>query len=124
MTPRVILDMPMTDYQATRAVSASFVTAVVNECPLRAWTDSPWNPAFQAEHAPHFDIGTALHLSVLESAALAERIVIVPFDDYRTTEARELRDLAYGTGKTPLKSSEYELVRGMSAAIEAHPTAR
>ena len=109
MTGKLLLDMPMADYQALRALSAGGAHMLVEECPARFWHDSPWNPDRIAETAAHFDVGTGLHLAVLEPHALAERIVAVPVDTYATKVARDLRDEAYATGKTPLKPKELEL---------------
>ena len=121
--PAVIRNMPMDDYQRLPALAASGVHTIVNECPARFWHDSPWNPSFIAENANHFDVGTALHLAVLEPHLLSERIAVLPFDSYQRKAARDLRDAAYAAGRTPLRQKDYDIVTGMALAIREHPEA-
>jgi hypothetical protein len=109
----------MRDYQALKALSAGGIHTLIEECPARFFYGSPWNPARVAENKVEFDIGTALHLAVLEPHEFAERVVLIEHDDYRTKEARDLRDGAWIAGKTPLKPKEYIIVRNMAEAIAA-----
>ncbi len=114
------LSMPASDYHALKALSAGMVWTFDVECPLKAWMASPWNDAREADNAPHFDIGTAAHLAVLEPHLLAERIVAHGFDEYRSNAAKEARDEAYREGKTPLKPAEWAIVEGVQRAITDH----
>lgn len=118
---QIIRGMPMEQYQAIRALSAGGVHTIVNECPARFWHDSPWNPARTVNNKPEFDVGTALHLAVLEPADLVERVVLIEQDDYRTKEARDRRDSAWRAGQTPLKPKEWSVVQGMASAIANKP---
>lgn len=112
------LDLPAEDYHAIKALSAGMAITLVEECPLRAWLASPFNPGLTREHTVEFTIGTAAHLAVLEPELLDERVVVHSFDDYRTKEARDIRDAAWAVGKMPLKPAEWDVVRDMAAALD------
>lgn len=118
MPASVIRNLPAEEYHAIKAVSAGMVWTLDSECPLKAWLGSPWNPNQTREDATHFDVGTAVHLAVLEPHLFAERVALHGFDDYKTKIAREARDEAYIAGRTPLKPSEYQTVLGMHEALE------
>lgn len=109
--------MDMASYHALKALSASGVDALVNECPWKFWQSSPWNSAYAAENKRAFDIGTAAHLAVLEPEQYDERVRRVPYKDYRTAKAQELRDGAYADGKVPIKDDEHEMIARLAAAI-------
>jgi hypothetical protein len=111
-------NMSMVEYQEFKALSAGMIWAIDSECPLKAWLASPWNPECKVDNAPHFDIGTAAHLAVLEPSFLAERVVVHEWDDYRTKDARAARDAAYAQDKTPLKPAEWAVVQGVQAAVQ------
>lgn len=120
----VIRDLPADQYHAIKALSAGMIWTLDSECAAKAWLASPWNPAREAETAPHFDVGTAAHLAVLEPHLFDERVVAHGFKDYRSRAAQAARDSAYAAGKTPLKPEEHQIVLGMREAITRHPEAR
>lgn len=109
----------MSEYHALKALSASGVDTLVNDCPWKFWQSSPWNPAFVPETANHFDIGTAAHLAVLEPEQYAARVVEIAAEDYKTKLARELRDEAYAAGKTPILDKERTIVDNIAERIFA-----
>lgn len=116
----MILDLSPEKYQAMPALSAGGIWTLSEVCPARYWAESPFNPdAIKSKSAAHFDIGTAAHCAVLELELYAERIVHVPFDDYRTKEARDIRDAAYAASKTPLKPAEVEIANSVRDALHA-----
>ena len=113
----ILLDHPASEYHALKALSASGVMDLVDECPFRFWLNSPFNPAFVADHNKAFDIGTAAHLAVLEPQQFGARTVIIDAPDYKTTIAKTLRDSAYAAGQTPLLRKQTAIVEGVSKAI-------
>jgi hypothetical protein len=113
----VVRDMGAAEYHAIKALSAGMAITLDRECPLRAWLDSPFNPAQVFEHRTAFDIGTAAHLAVLEPELLAERAVLHEFDTYATKESRGIRDAAWAVGKTPLKPEEWDVVQSIAEAL-------
>ncbi len=110
-------DLPMSEYQEMKALSAGMIWTMDNDCPLKAWLGSPWNPDYVADTATHFDIGTAAHLAVLEPNRLAERVLVHEFDEYRSAAAKALRDDAYANDKVPLKAAEWAIVEGVRDAV-------
>ena len=71
-----------------------------------------------AEYSPTFNLGHAAHTMVLSAGAAIERI---DADNYRTKDARRLREEALAEGKTPLLPREYEQVTDMYQACLDHP---
>ncbi|WP_035696901.1 PD-(D/E)XK nuclease-like domain-containing protein [Glycomyces tenuis] len=78
-----------------------------------------WEQAHRT-HKTVWDIGTAAHALVLGTGP---EIVIIDADSYRTKDAKEKRDSAYGDGKVPLLIDEYEDVLSMVQTINRHPVA-
>ena len=118
-TPRLIKNLPPGEYHAIRALSASMALSMVEECPLLAWTQSAFNPNAAPDNKPAFDIGSALHLAVLEPGEFAARTVLHHFDDYRTAESKRTRDDAYASRRTPLKPTEADMVERLRASVMA-----
>lgn len=114
----VIHALPAPEYHAQRALSAGMIHTFDAECPAKAYRASPWNPNRKPTNASHFDIGTAAHLATLEPTELSNRVVVHGFDDYRTKEARSIRDDAWAEGLTPLKPAEWESVQEIARAID------
>lgn len=61
------------------------------------------------EHKKVYEAGTLGHALILEGS-LDNLIERVPFDSYRTKDAREARDAAYAAGLIPVNDSEVETV--------------
>ena len=107
----------MSEYHALKALSASGIVALVEECAWKFWQASPWNPAFVPETANHFDIGTAAHLAILEPEQYDARVVEIYTPNYKTKIAQELRDGAYAAGKVPILSKEKTMIEAMATAL-------
>lgn len=99
------------------ALSAGFAIKMQTHSPAKAWTESALNPAYEPENKKAFDIGTALHLAVLEPADFRKRIAALEFDDFRTKAAQTARDEAYAAGVTPLLTHQLEAVENMRKAL-------
>ncbi|KLI04560.1 hypothetical protein ACT17_20655 [Mycolicibacterium conceptionense] len=67
-----------------------------------------------------YDFGHVTHKLVLGEGA---DIVIVPFEEWRTNEAKAMRDQAYAEHKIPIKPSQYAIAQQMAAAVLEHPLA-
>lgn len=72
------------------------------------------------QHKRVWDIGSAAHSMTLGTGP---EIVIIDADSYRTKEAQEKRDSAWGDGKTPLLAAEYENALAMVMSVQHHPVA-
>lgn len=115
--PQVIDALDEREYHAHPALSASGAKKLLPpSCPALFKHDRDHgSPSTKA-----LDLGTAAHRLVLGVGA---EIVAVDADDWRTKAAREARDEAHAAGKTPLLTSDVEVVEGMAAAIRQHPVA-
>lgn len=116
--------LPFDDYNAAKALSAHGAHALIQQCPRAYWWNSPYNPERPVEESTTFDVGTAAHLAVLEPDALAERIVVIPEESYRTKAAQEARDGARLAGKVPLLTKFLETVEAIARSLAEHPLAR
>ncbi len=123
MIANIVRDMPMDDYHAAPALSASGAWTLIQECPAQFWYESSWNPNFVPETGLEFDVGTATHLAILETDKLAERVACIDAKDYRTKAAQEARELAYESRLVPLLPHQLELVRHLAEAVRADPWA-
>lgn len=87
----------------------------------RKLLDCPARFRHEREHgrAPSraFDIGHAAHLLVLGAGA---ELVVVPYADWRTKAAKEMRGEARAAGKVPLLEVEHETVQEMAAALRTN----
>ena len=120
---RYLRALSAVDYHAMRALSASGAWLLSEECPAKFLWRSPWNPLYVPEAKTDFDIGVAAHLAVLEPKRQADSIVLIEAADYRTTRAREARDIARAEGKVPLLPWQFDIVRAIAGSIQAHPIA-
>ena len=71
-------------------------------------------------HKRTWDFGSAAHAMVLGTGP---EIVIIDADSYRTKDAQEARDSAYGDGKIPMLPAEYEAALSVQIAVRHHPVA-
>jgi hypothetical protein len=119
--PGVYPDMPIGVYHADPVPGGSLSSSGARKlldpgCPAQFKYDRD----NQQPHKREFDIGHAAHMLVLGDGPELE---VIDFPDWKKVAARELRDLAYDEGKTPLLTKEYEQVTAMADAIRQHPTA-
>lgn len=100
------------------SLSASIAKILLEKSPQHAWYAHPrLNPDYRAEEAAVFDYGTAAHAMLLEGTQ--KNLVIVQADDWRTKAARDARDDARATGKTPILERQVEKVSKMVRAAKA-----
>lgn len=121
--PVARFEMPAPDYHAMRRLSASGAWVLAEDCPAKFLWQSPWNPLYQRDDTPEFDIGTAVHLALLEPARLAQASVLIDAANYRTAKAQEARNAAREAGIVPLLPYQAEIVGQITGAIKGHPVA-
>jgi hypothetical protein len=114
----VVRDLPHDQYLAHPALSSSGAKVLVR----------PGGPARYAYERIHgrppkdeFDVGHAAHTAVL---GVGPELVIIDAPDWRTTAAKQARDLARSTGKVPVLTATAAKVADMADALRAHPVAR
>ncbi len=118
MTDYIDHNMPAAEYHAVEALSASGAWTLAADCPAVYWHSSPFNPnAGSADSSGPMDIGTALHLAVLEPDQLECRSLVVDAADWRTKTAKEQRNAAYAAGSIPLLAKDSELVQRLRAVL-------
>ena len=110
MTFKEYLDDPCDE----PSLSSSTVRALLKTAPKRVWTETKrLNPAYEEKRDPKFDLGTAAHTALIGHG---QRMVIVPFDAYRSSAAKAMRDEAYNQDKTPVLESNMDRVTAMAEA--------
>lgn len=122
--PGVYQGIPNRDYHLqltpTPSMSASMAVKIIDECPKKLWHGCYLNPAHEREERTIFDLGSAAHLALLEPDDWSARTAIIAgFDDFKKKEARELRDAAYASGKTPLLEKHVAKIMGLRDACLA-----
>lgn len=97
------------------SLSSGVLRALLERSPLHAKLAHPrLNPDYARDEDDRFDLGTAAHQYVLEGTA---DFVVVDASDWRTKAAKEQRDGARASGKTPLLASQWETVQAMASAF-------
>src|SRR4051812_46850041 len=89
-------DVPEADYHAdpcvTPSLTRSLATVLCQRSPAHAWAANPrLNPDCKRTDQANFDLGTAAHEVFLGGQSTVELIYA---DDYRTKDAKILRDQA------------------------------
>ncbi|MCP4548416.1 MAG: hypothetical protein GY835_18310 [bacterium] len=67
-----------------------------------------------------FDFGHVAHKLVL---GRGEHIKVLPYEDFRTKEAKKARDDARKAGQVPIKASDFDIAQQMATAVFSHPLA-
>jgi hypothetical protein len=115
--PGIVADMDAAVYHSdpcpTPALSNSIIKPLLQQSPYHAWLQHPrLNPNCERDDDSKFDLGTAAHAMLLEGA---DRCEVIDADDWRTKDAKALRDLAWAEGKTPLLRATYTSAQIMVA---------
>ena len=95
----------------TPSLSASCAKTVIGKSLLHAWREHPKSPQakpFSASAA--MDIGSAVHAAVFGGA----KIKLIEAPDWRTSAAKEARDLARHSGEIPLLEKELPRIEAMA----------
>ena len=103
----------MTEYLAIKALSSGLVHTLLSQSAMHAKSqqDDP-----QDEPSAVSEIGTAIHDVLLEGR---HRIAEVPFDDWRTKEAKAQRELARSEGRLPVLHHKVPQIEAAVAAARA-----
>lgn len=129
MKPRsagIHTDISAAAYQADPCPSASLSSGICNDLlqrsALHAWHNHPrLNPAFEAEQNSILDAGTVAHGVLLQGGV--DNLVIVEADDWRTKEARGLRDAAWQAGRIPVLAHKMATINAMVQAAKDYVAA-
>jgi hypothetical protein len=109
------------EYNALPALRSSTINAVLDSpARYRAQLDTPATEK-------HYTLGSATHALALENgkdvvlALKGDRVPGAPLEDWRTKEARTIRDTAIAQGKYPLTGPEFDHADAMALAIVSDP---
>lgn len=119
--PGLYDDMSAAEYHADPCVepslSASLAKILYWKTPRHAWLRHPrLNPKFEPARDDKFNLGTAVHESLLRPDNPFVRIT--GFADYRKDAAKEKRDTALDAGLIPLLDKEAIVVNDMTGEIK------
>ncbi len=113
------------------SISASGLKKIISESPADYWRESYLNPQAQtSDEKPHFRIGKAAHMMLLEPDRVTKWISRIPENllasngAVSTTEAKEFVAQAVAEGKTPIKPKEWDEIIAMRDALASHPHAK
>jgi PDDEXK-like uncharacterized protein DUF3799 len=123
--PGIYPALPMAEYLAMHAVSASILQAMIEQCPQAAWFQSWLNPhPLVAAGGTPQRAGTICHSLVLEGGDMSKVEVIDP-NDYPTKSSGNIpdgwtnkdikaaRDRAIFDGKTPVLKPQFAIITMM-----------
>jgi hypothetical protein len=101
------------------SLSASIAHVLLSRSPKHAWFAHPkLNPAWApSEPTKGMDRGSAIHKLLLEGTETG--LVIVHADDWRTKDAKTMRDEARQCGEIPLLAKDADEVRTIVEAVRA-----
>lgn len=118
-------DIPSEEYHADPCQTPSLSAGMINDlliAPARCRENSRrLNPDWEEPASDDkFTIGTVSHVMFLEPHLFDERVVVVPFDDWRKAEAKTLRVDARADGRTAILAKHMDKIHKARAAFEAN----
>lgn len=124
-----VYDLSMTEYHGQPCVAPSIsstgIRQIVDEGLEYFWAFSNLNPEpWPQDPKPHFVIGEAAHLFLMEPERVHSRISVGEFEDFRTNEAKAWRAAVEADGRLPVRPSEFQMLRHMRDALAAHSQVR
>lgn len=120
-----IYNLPAEEYHADPCPTPSLSAGMINdllEAPAKCFQNSRrLNPDWQEDDKPEkFTIGTVSHVMFLEPELFADKVVVLPFDDWRKKEAKEARETARKGGMVAILAKHMDQVAAARAAFLAH----
>jgi len=98
------------------SLSRGVIHQLLTETPAHAWQNHPrLNKNLQPVNDKKFDVGQAAHGLLLEGI---DNVSVISAENWMTKAAKEARDEAYATGKTPLLTKDYIVVLAMVEAAK------
>lgn len=111
----IYANMPVSDYFAdptpAPSLNQSLVKIILDKSPLHAWYAHPrLNPDFVRDEDRKYDVANIAHMLLI---GRGRELVILPHEDWRTKEAKALRDEATAQNKLAVLGKHYELADRM-----------
>jgi len=106
------------DYHADHgdrpSLSSSIARLLVQKTPAHAKAEHPkLTDTPVRRESPATDMGTAVHQLLLRD----DRVDVIPFDSFRTSEARILRDASRAAGRVPLLPHQWDEAQEIAARV-------
>lgn len=104
------LDVPAADYFADPCAEPSLTQSIakvlIERSPLHAWHAHPkLNPDYQHDEDRKFDVGNIAHSMMI---GRGKDIVVLDYDDWRTKDAKKMREDAARIGKLAVLGKHYK----------------
>jgi hypothetical protein len=120
LAPGIHPDVSKADYHDDPAerpsLTASIAHVLLTSSPKHAWTKHPkLNPDFKRVEEDKFDLGTAAHQLMLEGITAVQ---VCDFKDWRTNDAKAMRDQARADGLVPMLAAHWTEVQAMVEAAQ------
>lgn len=115
-----VVQMKAEEYHARPELSSTGARQILAECPAKFWFERN-NPP---EPSDALDVGSAAHEWLLEGETWPQRHGILPEShNARTKDGQQQIADIKEAGKRPLKWAEFETIKAMVKALQAHPFA-
>ena len=111
-----ILDVTPDEYHQLPGFSASLAKELIERSPLHAWQKHPLYGAKEKKPTKEMDFGQVGHTLVLGKG---KRFAVLDVEDYKTKDARALRDAARKSGSVPIKRAEHDRALKMAEQVTA-----
>lgn len=106
-------------------LSSTIARLLVNRTPAHAWAAHPkLNPDYQFAGTDATDMGTAVHQLLLRD----DRVDVLPYENYRTNNAKHDRDSSRAAGRVPMLTHQWgeamrvaDKVREQMASLNVDP---
>lgn len=120
-----VYEMPSEEYHADPCPTPSLSAGMINEimiAPAKCREASKrLNPNWEEPtNQERFTIGTVSHVMFLEPHVFDERVVVVPYDDWKKDIAKSIRADARAAGKVAILAKHMKEIHRARAAFEAN----
>ena len=102
----------------TPSLTSSVAKTIIHNSPLHAWYDHPrLGGTYDNNSNRNMDLGSAIHDAILLGMS---KIEVIPYDNFRTAAAREMKVSAYENDLIPLLEKDVEVVNTISEKHHKH----
>lgn len=108
------------DPYPTPTLSASIAHTMISRSPLHAWHQHPRLGGGSRTSSAPMDLGSVVHELLLGKGAGYE---VLPYDDFRTKEAREAKAAAINAGLIPIKTDDFQEAKAVASAVRSRVSA-
>lgn len=118
-----VYDIPMDWYHSQccdgPSVSSGGLRKIENESPAHFWCQARGLNPNAIESGPNaaFSFGKAVHALLFDDQDEISRLVVSPFESFRTNAAKEWRDEQYANGRTLITEDDMAHIHGIHKAL-------